>query len=216
MKIISIEGLDGVGKTTQSKLLVDKIKEFGLSCEYFHLPNYNYCTGQVIRAYLDGKLSGLDVKDVSLLYAIDRSAYCVDLRKRQDLPDVLVLDRYIGSNLIHQMCNLDSSEWSEYAQWLFYTEYEKLNVIPPDVTICLTAGFETLRQNLQSRSMSLGCALDIIERDLGRTQRSVKSTQWAIDNLGWVPITCDNSSNKLLSVEEISALVWEASKVVLQ
>ena len=47
-KIIVIEGTDCSGKETQTKLLIEKLKNEGIKCVYFSFPNYNSPTGKII------------------------------------------------------------------------------------------------------------------------------------------------------------------------
>jgi len=52
-KIITIEGTDGSGKETQSKLLVDKLNSLGFKTEMMSFPRYETPMGRIIaQAYL--------------------------------------------------------------------------------------------------------------------------------------------------------------------
>ena len=55
-KIIVLEGPDGVGKSTQAKMLVDKLnKVTSEDWMLVHFPKYNSCTGRIIKSYLEDK-----------------------------------------------------------------------------------------------------------------------------------------------------------------
>ena len=80
-KIILIEGTDGSGKKTQTKLLYDRLISQGILCKIISFPRYDTPTGRIIsECYLGkGKESSwfvnppkLNPKVSSLFYAADR------------------------------------------------------------------------------------------------------------------------------------------------
>ena len=56
MSFIVIEGIDRSGKSTQTKMLFDKLKKCGLSTEMFSFPNYPSLTGKFISEHLHKKI----------------------------------------------------------------------------------------------------------------------------------------------------------------
>jgi dTMP kinase len=72
-KIIAVEGIDGSGKNTQSRLLVENLKKQGFEVEFLGFPCYSETFfGKEIGAYLNGDFGGLDdvhPKLASMLYA---------------------------------------------------------------------------------------------------------------------------------------------------
>ena len=82
-KIILIEGTDCSGKETQSKMLIDALKEEGYQVESFDFPHYDSPTGRIIGGPYLGKkeicdgwfpegAANVDAKVASLYYAADR------------------------------------------------------------------------------------------------------------------------------------------------
>ena len=78
MKVICIEGLDGVGKETISKELERQLKESGFKVGRISFPRYNESFGMIIKEILNGKIgdaSKLDCGLFSPLYTLDRIDY---------------------------------------------------------------------------------------------------------------------------------------------
>ena len=64
-KLIAIEGLDGAGKATQSKLLVEWMnREYG-ETKLYSFPRYETSTGVEIGRYLRGELGHLNLLQMS-------------------------------------------------------------------------------------------------------------------------------------------------------
>lgn len=77
-KFIVIEGLDGSGKATQTKILFDKISAMGKSIKRLEFPDYANESSALVKMYLGGEF-GSNPNDVnayaaSSFYAVDRVA----------------------------------------------------------------------------------------------------------------------------------------------
>ena len=98
---ICVEGLDGCGKTTQTKLLVDKLKS-GYNAVYTAEPSQG-SIGRFIKEYcLDAEQRGSSVVE-ALLFAADRCEH-VEKVVLPALNDgkLVVSDRYLYSSLAYQ------------------------------------------------------------------------------------------------------------------
>ena len=137
--IIEIEGTDRSGKETQSKAIKSKLEDLGFKVAVIHFPRYESRSTDPIKKYLGGEYGELkDVTDyqASLLYAQDRLDFKLsEFDKYAEEYDILIFDRYVGSNLIHQ--SVKSSNWEEFTNYQFYFEYFKLRLPQPHVTIFL-------------------------------------------------------------------------------
>jgi len=69
MYFIVIEGCDHFGKSTQVKLLAEKLVHCGLKTQVFSFPNYESSTGKIIADHLHDKIS-LMVREPSKLLSI--------------------------------------------------------------------------------------------------------------------------------------------------
>lgn len=70
--LISVEGCDRGGKTTQCKLLIDWLQsQRGIKCEYVKFPERSTEIGKVINEYLTGN-SQLNDETIHLLFSVNR------------------------------------------------------------------------------------------------------------------------------------------------
>ena len=78
MSLIVLEGLDGSGKGTQTKLLAESLEGRGVPLRHVTFPDYDSPSSALVRMYLDGEF-GSEPEDVnayaaSAFYAVDRFA----------------------------------------------------------------------------------------------------------------------------------------------
>ena len=105
-KLIVLEGAcDGVGKSTQLKLLKDELKK-EVECEQWHFPSYGFGSGIMAVKFLKGKLGELDEipeEVIESYYAIDREYVWRNyLKKYYAEGKTILLDRYTTSSFIYQ------------------------------------------------------------------------------------------------------------------
>lgn len=104
-KFIVIDGLDGAGTTTQTKLLCENLKKIGIACHETAEPSKGK-VGVLIREFLaDAKK---DAYELALLFAADR----LDHLDREVNPALamglwVVSDRYRISSLAYQTLDCD-------------------------------------------------------------------------------------------------------------
>ena len=166
MKTIVIEGTDGSGKETQSKLLVSNLEKKGFKVKYVSFPNYNNDSSILIKRYLNGDYgedpNSINPYSAALLYSVDRLNFF--LTNNLDDYDVLVCDRYVESNLIHQASKIENTdERDEFSNWLTDLEYKKLNFPKPNKVFFLEVEPE-ITQNLISKRNKDSNNLDIHEK----------------------------------------------------
>jgi len=132
-KIIVIEGTDSSGKETQTKLLYERVKKIYNKTIKISFPNYDSPACEPVKMYLAGAF-GTDATKVnpypvSTMYAIDRYAsFKQDWEKKYIDDYVIITDRYVTSNMIHQASKIKNNEKKdEYLKWLVDLEYNKKN-----------------------------------------------------------------------------------------
>ena len=113
-KLIVIDGGDGAGKATQAALLVKQLRADGHAVETLDFPQYTQNTfGELIRECLDGKrgdFMAVDPRIASTLYAADRFESKPRLEQWLSEGKVIILDRYVSSNMMHQGAKIDDPE----------------------------------------------------------------------------------------------------------
>src|SRR6516164_6148555 len=104
--LIAIEGIDGSGKHTQAKLLEHSLRSLGHSVYSTGFPQYESWFGTMVGKFLNGdfgRLENIDPHFTALLYAGDRFEARQRLETALSSGKVVLIDRYIGSNLAHQV-----------------------------------------------------------------------------------------------------------------
>lgn len=209
-RIIVVEGPDGVGKTTQTKMLVDKLKESGREIKTIKFPQYetNFF-GKLIRECLDGKhgdFANMDPSIVSSLYAFDRWESNQKLEKWLKAGYVIIADRYTTANQIHQGGKVENpKKRSNFMNWLDKMEFGVLGLRKPDLVVYLHAPFEVSKKLLESREEEM----DTVETDENYLRRSIASAEkLAKDNKNWFRIECA-PHGELLPPDEIHEEVWK-------
>lgn len=140
--IIDIEGIDGVGKGTQSELLCRAMRAKGYDADVVSFPRYDTFFGKIVGGYLNGTFGALDtvpVEFATLLYALDRWDYWRTVRSSQQSGEgrVLVIDRYVPSNIAHQAAKLPPEQRQQFAKWIAELEYDVFGIPRPTLVILL-------------------------------------------------------------------------------
>ena len=212
---IAIDGLDGSGKATQSKLLADAFISEGKNVRKLSFAMYDARSSTFVKVYRAGEL-GKNAGDTgaytaSSFFALDRYiSYKTDWAHDYESDDTIVLaDRYTSANAVHQLSKLDKGEWDSFLCWLVDFEYKKLCIPSPDMVIYLEVKPEISMKLIESRSKETGRVKDIHELDPDFLRRSYDAAIYASDALGWTKIRCFEGDN-IRPIDEIAAEVREA------
>ena len=212
-KMIVFEGTDGSGKSTQFKLLCDRVNREGKSFRQLVFPRYDQPSSALIRMYLGGEF-GKNPGDVnpyaaSAFYAVDRYASL-----KQDWGDyyqeggLILTDRYTTSNAVHQGAKCSPEERPDFLRWLDDFEHNKLGLPRADLVLYLDMPTERSIELLRSREASTHTKADIHELDTGYLALCRKSALQAAEILGWTVIPCVNERGELRTIEEIHQQLW--------
>lgn len=163
---IVIDGTDGSGKATQSRLLVERLKNEGFEVVTFSFPQYSTKSAGPTEEYLAGKYGTAEEVGPyrgSFFYAIDRYDASFKILAALNEGKVVVSDRYVGSNLGHQGGKIhDASERQKFFKWDDDLEHNVFGIPRPDVNIVLHVPPE-ISQKLADSSSKKGIAHDIHE-----------------------------------------------------
>ena len=220
-KLIVIEGsCDGVGKSTQYKLLIERLRrDSNKIITTHHFPSYGTYQGRPVEEYLKGnygKISELSPYFVNSLYAQDRAiTWITGLKQEYDKGGIIILDRYTTSSLIYQTSVIeDKTKKEEFINYIYDYEYNKLGIPEPDLVIFLHAPFELARELKNKRKDNDGVKNDIHEKDL-EYLKSVSDTSISIANkFNWHYIECIKD-NKMRTIEEIHEDIYSAVKKII-
>ncbi|MCG5493252.1 dTMP kinase [Ectothiorhodospira variabilis] len=175
-KMISIEGLDGAGKSTQVELLLSYMSEHDIPHRFVHFPRMDEdVCGDLISKFLRGEFGAVNEVHpqlVALLFASDRLDFSSSIKSWLTRGFTVLVDRYVNSNVAFQCAKIkDENEKDYLREWIYKLEYSHNGIPRPDLSIFLDAPFEFVRHSLGSvregydRSYLLGGG-DIHEADL--------------------------------------------------
>lgn len=114
-RLIVIEGTDASGKATQTKLLFKYLKDKYDKVIKIEFPDYDSPSSTLVKMYLNGDF-GKEAKDVnpfaaSAFFAADRFAsYKTKWEKLYNDGYIIVADRYVTANMIHQASKIEDVE----------------------------------------------------------------------------------------------------------
>jgi dTMP kinase len=104
MIIIAFEGLDKSGKKSQAELLHKALYERGFDVEKSEFHRYDTPTGGLIRQFLDGEYNPGQLA-IECIMAADKYAQLDWFKEIGEKSDVLILDRYVTSQLVYSKAN---------------------------------------------------------------------------------------------------------------
>lgn len=222
-KFIVIDGTDGSGKTTQTELLIKKLRKEGFKVAKADFPQYGQKSAALVEEYLNGKFG--DSESVgpyrgSIFYACDRYAASFKIRKWLSEGKMVVSNRYVAANMGHQGGKIsDIKKRRKYFQWLNDLEYNIFGIPKPDLNIILhvdAAVAQKLVDSKEARSYIKGKKRDLHEKDLKHLRNAEKVyLEIARSFSGFSLIECDRDG-KIMSREEIGDLVWKKVKRMIK
>ena len=226
-KLIVIEGTDCSGKETQSKLLVERLNREGIRASRLSFPMYDSPTGKIIGACYLGKekmcreilapgldgvfpegASNVDPITSSLFYAADRRYNLPVLEKAMREYDVLILDRYIYSNMAHQAGKIkNSNERTFMFQMLDNLEFNVCRMPRPDKVIFLHVPYDVSLVLKKNRCEEL----DQNERSEEHLRNAEDTYLQLVDYYGFDTVSCV-FDKEMRSIEEIHEDVYRIVK----
>ena len=215
-KLIVIEGTDGSGKSTQFRLMAQRLEQENHPFRRLVFPRYSEESSALIRMYLGGvfgnKPSDVNAYAASAFYAVDRYAsYKQDWGNWYEEGGLILSDRYTTSNAVHQASKVDEQERSTFLHWLYEFEYDRLALPRPDLVIYLDVPTEATVKLLRSRESATNTSADIHEKDTAYLAACRESAGQAADILGWKRIRCAENG-VMRTIEDIHEEVYAAVK----
>lgn len=155
-KLIVLEGTDGSGKSTQFRLLTQRMEQMGQKFRKLVFPQYSEPSSALIRMYLQGefgdKPGDVNAYAASTFYAVDRYAsYRKDWGKAYAAGELILADRYTTSNAVHQGAKLPEAEREAFFRWLAEFEWQRLGLPRPQAVLYLDVPTEVTLDMLRMR-----------------------------------------------------------------
>ncbi|MEZ6123896.1 MAG: thymidylate kinase [Planctomycetaceae bacterium] len=153
--LVAIEGIDGAGKGTQARRLVECLNAGGISSTGLQFPRYSETTfGAAIGDFLNGRFGSLDQVHPQLaavLYAGDRFESLAVLQHAMAHHEIVVLDRFTGSNLAHQSAKLEGKERLELMKWIDHVEHVVFGLPRPVLNILIDISSDWSRELVERK-----------------------------------------------------------------
>jgi len=220
-KLIVIDGTDGSGKETQSKLLVDRLRSEDFPVEMVDFPMYGQPSAALVEMYLNGefgKAEEVGPKIASAFYAFDRFSHSKAMYEWLNQGKIIISNRYVSSNKGHQAGKLkDPTKIDAFLKWLDHLEYERFKIPRPDKIILLHMPYligHQLVANKKEREYIKGKKRDIHEEDLDHLRDAEKAYLYVAEKEGWDVIKC-GERGKPFPMQQIHGAVYKAVKKIL-
>ncbi len=134
-RLVVIEGLDGAGKNTLTRRLLDALSALGVRATTVAFPRYDADVhAELARDALHGRLGDVadSVHAMAVLFALDRRAAADDLRAAVAGHDLVLVDRYVASNAAYGAARLHQGACGEFVAWVHALEIERFGLPVPD------------------------------------------------------------------------------------
>ena len=140
-KFIVIDGTDGAGKATQTRLLIKRLQKAGYRVKVEDFPQYGKKSAGPVEDYLTGvygTAKELGAYIPSIFYAVDRFAASERIRRHLNQGYVVVSNRYVTANMAHQGGKIKNPKVRvKFFKWLLDLEYNFFQIPKPDLEIIL-------------------------------------------------------------------------------
>ena len=219
-KLIVIEGTDGSGKSTQFRLLSQRLQKEGLQFQKLVFPQYQEPSSALIRMYLGGEFGShpadVNAYAASAFYAVDRYASYQKVWGEWYRSGGLVLsDRYTTSNAVHQASKESGQAQKDFLTWLYEFEYDKLGLPRPDLTIYLDVPTDFTEKLLRGREKATDTTADIHEQDSEYLATCRRTGRAAAKFYNWTVIDCVKDG-AMRSIDEIHQEIYGYVKACLE
>ena len=144
---ISFEGIEGSGKSYQSKILLKKIKKLNIPVVFTREPGGNESAEQIRNLILSGKINKFDVLTDTLLYLAARNEHIKKfIHPNLKAKKIVICDRFIDSTYAYQSTNnIVIKKLIDFIHKII------LNKFKPNITFILTVNINKAFKRLKKR-----------------------------------------------------------------
>lgn len=217
---IVLEGSDGSGKTTQFRLLAERLKAVGHDVEIYKFPQYEQASSYFVRQYLEGQYGPADSVSpyaAAIFYALDRYEAAPHIRKSLQQGKIVLSDRYAGANMAHQGAKFASpSEQRGFFMWADSLEFQLLGIPRPSLNIFLQVPAIISKQLIDKRASASDLKLDEHEKNFEHLEQTIAAygLLCRLFPKDFREINC-LQDGQLLGIVEINDRIWETIKLLL-
>lgn len=211
-KLITLESLDSGGKGTQVQIIKEYFDRKNIKHEHFHFPMYGHNQfSDIISRFLRGEFGSLDKVDpyfVANIYAMDRFMFKTELERALNENDVVLLDRYVFSNIAYQCAKVPKMlEMTKLYAWIWEFEFNFLKLPYPNLTLFLDVPTDVTGERLKEERTGddrsyLNGKKDIHEVDMTFQEKVREMYLYLHDNVGYKIVECV-IGDKVLNPKEV-------------
>lgn len=225
-KLIVIDGTDGSGKATQVKKIKERLEKEGHMVKSLDFPRYyDNFFGKMVGECLKGNYgdwAGLHPKIASVIYANDRAESAPQIKQWLDDGNIVILDRYVSSNQIHQGGKInDLHERREFMQWLDTMEHEILGSPRPDIILYLDVPIAVTQKlliekgNKESKKYLEGRGDQHEDNPQHLEDAKQSGLKMIAENNNWIKIECAPNGN-MRSIQDINDDIYNEIKLAIK
>jgi len=213
--LIVLDGTDGSGKATQTKILMGRLKKEGCKVEEIDFPRYGKKSAALVEEYLNGEYGTapkVGPYRASVFYACDRYAASAKIKQWLGEGRIVISNRYVTANMGHQGGKIKNrKERKKYFKWLYGLEYNIFSVPKPDINLILHVEASIAQKlALQKRKHSYlkNNRADIHERDLKHLKNAEKVYIEIARTLPHISLIECMENGNLMSKVDVGQLIW--------
>jgi len=208
--LIAIEGIDGSGKHTQAALLEQSLLSRGYAVYATGFPQYESWFGHMVGKFLNGDFGSLQTVDPhfsALLYAGDRSEAKPHLEAALNEGKIVLVDRYVASNMAHQVARAAADKRSEFLRWIEHLEYSIYGLPREDLILYLRVPPSHAQKLVGQKSerQYTSATHDLLEKSLRHLEDAAGMYDMLSRSRPWATIQCYDAQNNALRRPEAIA-----------
>lgn len=218
-KIITIEGLDGAGKSTQIKLLTERLTQLGRSYKFIHFPLMEEGVyGELVAEFLRGEFGALEQvhpKLVALLFAENRAENKTKMEDWLEEGNLVILDRYVKSNIAFQCAKVADPKGKEaLKKWILDFEFGNRQLPKPKASFFLNVPITQIEKSLQQARKGRDRAYlkgksDIHEDSMDLQKNVLQEYKKMLqETSNFFEVNCFSEEGKWLSPQEIHEYIF--------
>jgi dTMP kinase len=213
---IVLDGIDGSGKGTQTKMLVEHLKQEGFDVETISFPQYGKKSAGAVEEYLNSNYGMIDAKQASVLYAVDRFDASFQINNWLNNGKVVITNRYVTASAGHQGGKIaEKEDRQEFFKWLHDLEYGLFKIPVPDMNIivhmpAIIAQKLVDQKNSAERAYIGGKKRDLHEADINHLKRAEQVFLEIAETFPNTKIVHSvEDGGRLRTPEEVHTMIWE-------
>ncbi|MBI4049783.1 MAG: thymidylate kinase [Candidatus Doudnabacteria bacterium] len=214
-KLIVIDGTDGSGKATQTKLLIKRLRKTGKKVRMVDFPQYGKKSAGLVEDYLNGLYGSseeLGSYIPSIFYAADRFAASRRIADYLKKGYTVICNRYTTSNMAHQGGKIkDLKQRQKYFKWLDELEFKLFKIPKPDLSLILHVPAKIAQKLVDKKARRFyigGRKRDMHEKDIGHIIAAERTYLEIAKKFGYPVIECVKNG-KLLKPKEIHETIFK-------